>query len=110
MSGGTQADRFVFNARTDSTVGTAGRDTITDFRHAVGDKIDLQAMDAINGGANNKFIFIGTSAFSGHAGELRIVASSDGFIVQGTTNADKIADFAIFVDHVTTLFAGDFLL
>jgi serralysin len=110
LSGGTQADHFVFTARTDSTVATAGRDTITDFRHAVGDKIDLQAIDAINGGANNHFTFIGRAAFSGHAGELRIVASGNGFVVQGTTNADKIADFAIFVDHVNTLVVGDFML
>ena len=46
-------------------------DTITDF--ATGDKIDLSGIDAVAGGANDLFTYIGGSAFSHHAGELQVV-------------------------------------
>ena len=110
LTGDTGADSFIFTTNSHSTTVTAGRDTITDFHHSQGDQIDLRGIDAINGGANSTFTFIGKAAFSGHAGELRIQASGDGFLVKGTTNADKLADFAVFVGDVTGLVRGDFLL
>ncbi|TRW96857.1 hypothetical protein FNJ84_12415 [Paracoccus sp. M683] len=41
MTGGVGADRFIFNARAESTVATASRDVITYCDRAQGDKIVL---------------------------------------------------------------------
>jgi hypothetical protein len=54
-------------------VGPAGRDQIVDF--LIGsDKIDLEQIDAVQGGGDNAFNFIGTAAFQ-NAGDLRAVAA-----------------------------------
>ena len=110
LTGGSGADYFAFRARTDSTVTLDGRDTITDFRHGDADRIDLRNLDAIAGGANNAFRFIGTDAFSDTAGELRIRDTGTGFVVLGDVNGDGTADFAILVQNVTSLIRGDFVL
>ena len=110
LNGGTGADQFVFTTRSHSTTDAAGRDIIVDFSHTAHDKIDLRAIDAIAGGVNNQFSFVGRATFSGTAGELRLNDTGANIIVQVDINGDKTADFAIMVLDVTTLFAGDFLL
>ncbi|TXI04819.1 MAG: hypothetical protein E6Q73_02720, partial [Pseudorhodobacter sp.] len=67
LTGGAGADRFVFASLADS--GFAGFDQITDFTH-LSDRIDLSAIDARAGGANNAFSFIGGAAVSAK-GQLR---------------------------------------
>jgi serralysin len=108
--GGPGADVFVFNDASHSTVDIIGRDTIAYLNAAIGEKIDLRGIDAIAGGDDDGFAFIGTDAFSGAAGELRIVVGSDSVIVEGTINNGTSADFAIFVNHITNLTASEFLL
>ncbi len=67
--GGSGADRFKFSAISDSQHFPP---LIGDFRHSEGDKIDLSDIDAnTNKAGNQSFTYIGTHAFSGHAGELR---------------------------------------
>jgi serralysin len=109
LTGGANKDRFVFLAISDSTVAASGRDTITDFSRREKDIIDLELIDA-NGKkrGNQDFDFIGTDNFSRHAGELRIKASGDGYLIQGDTDGNKKADFAVFVDDFGKLKAGDF--
>jgi len=109
LSGNGGADMFIYRALADSTVGKAGRDTISDFSHQQGDQIDLALIDAnTHRRGNQVFDFIGTHAFSGHGGELRIQASGNGFIVSGDVDGDKRAEFSILVDHVANLRASDF--
>jgi len=103
LTGGAGKDTFDFNALGDSKVGT-DRDTITDFIHGI-DKIDLADIDAIAGGANNAFTFIGTANFSA-AGQVRFANG----ILYGNTNADLAAEFEIALTGVTTLAAADILL
>jgi serralysin len=111
LTGGSAADIFVYRKVEDSTVAGSGRDTITDFSSNQHDKIDLWSIDADEGhGRNQAFDFIGTNAFSRQAGELRIVASGNGYYVQGDTDGNRKADFSIFVDDVNSLKAGDFIL
>jgi serralysin len=110
LNGGGAADQFVFTARAHSTTDVAGRDIIVDFSHTDRDKIDLRMIDAIAGGANNPFTFVGRAAFSGAAGELRLNDIGANIIVQVDVNGDKTTDLAIMVLDVTTLLAGDFLL
>jgi serralysin len=97
LTGGAGNDSFVFGE-----LGTG--DQITDFSR--GDKIDLRAIDAVAGGANNAFAFIGGGAFSKKAGELRY---ADG-LLQGDTNGDGIADFAVVLTGAPGLTAADILL
>lgn len=56
------------------------------------DKIDLRAIDGKTGPGNQAFRFIGTAAFSGTRGELRIEASGISAIIQGDVNGDAAAD------------------
>ena len=110
MYGGTGADTFIFD---DGETGGQSRDTadyIGDFSHSEGDKIDLRLMDAVAGGTDDAFTFIGTAAFSGVAGQLRYLFSGGDTFVQGDTNGDGKADFLIFLEGSHSLVAGDFLL
>lgn len=107
LTGGGGAD--VFQYRSPAETAVAARDTITDFR--VGDLIDLAAIDAVAGGADNPFTFIGTAAFGNVAGQLRVTDLGGGsYRVEGDIDGVGGADFAINVtsDHGFT--AADFIL
>ena len=114
--GGTGADIFVFSSindsadylrRSDGKKWTA--DTLGDFTSGT-DKIDLSAIDANSGtAADEAFAFIGTSAFTSQAGQLRF-ETRDGFVhIYGDVNGDGAADLHI-VASGTQLLAGDFVL
>lgn len=112
LTGGTDGfvDTFVFSGLADSSTTSAARDVIRDFQVGL-DKIDLSAIDAITGGVDDGFTFIGTQAFSHTAGELRVSAS--GALVMADVNGDGRADFTIAMvyfgaDH--TLTQNDFVL
>ena len=104
LTGNAGADRFVFLSAADSTALAA--DSITDFV-AGADRIDLAAIDAIRGGANNAFSWIADAAFSA-AGQLRYDAATG--VVQADTNGDLIADLQINLVSTPLLTAADFLL
>ena len=111
LTGGAGADTFVFKSTWETTVSSAGRDTIHDFSGASGDRIDLAAIDgdtAVSG--NQAFTFIGTSGFTGKAGELNYSTQGADTYVYGDTNGDKKADFAIHLDDAVTLSKDYFLL
>jgi serralysin len=97
LTGGIGADHFIFSTAQDSAVAPARRDTITDFSHADGDLIDLIAIDANAGTAGDQVFHLIATAFTGAAGELRVVARTGGFLVTGDTDGDAIANFAITV-------------
>jgi serralysin len=97
LTGGAGRDSFVFGE-----LGTG--DQITDFTR--GDRIDLRMIDAVAGGADSKFAYIGGGAFTGVAGQLRY---ADG-LLQGDTNGDGIADFAVVLTGAPGLTAADILL
>lgn len=103
-------DTFVFKALADSTVGVPGRDFIHDFREVQGDRIDLHLIDAVAGGGNQAFDFIGGDAFSGTAGELRSVFQGTNTVVSGDVNGDGGADFAVVLKGNITLEGADFIL
>jgi Ca2+-binding RTX toxin-like protein len=112
LTGGLGADKFVFSSTSDFPTGSL-HDTITDFSHAQGDQIDLSALDANTKVAGNQaFTYLGTAAFTHHAGELRAYydATNDQTIVSGDWNGDGVADFNIYVQHVHSLLGTDFVL
>ena len=104
--GGTGADVFNFAALGDSPA--IGRDSIWDFSHAEGDKIDLHLIDAITGGKDNAFTFVNT--FTHVAGQLISVLEGDHYAVQGDVNGDGLADFIFNVYSDAPLQAIDFIL
>lgn len=111
MYGGADADLFVFNSVADFGSGSA-LDMIGDFTSAQGDKIDLSALDAdIQQAGKQGFTWIGTTGFTGAAGELNYAKSSGGnLLVSGDTNGDKVADIQFLIYGITSLAANDFQL
>jgi Ca2+-binding RTX toxin-like protein len=101
LTGGVGADVFKFNSVNDSSTLPKQADTITDFKHAQGDKIDLSAMHA--------FTFIGAAAFGTDAtGQLRFDTKTS--TLYASTNADAAPELAIVLNGVKTLAADDFIL
>ncbi|MBW8727056.1 MAG: calcium-binding protein [Inquilinus limosus] len=101
LTGGTGADIFVFSAASDSGVGYANADLITDFTS--GDKIDLSAI--VSGGT-----FIGSASFGHHAGEIRVVTAGFQTGIFVDLNGDANADIQIRLSGVHVLTASDFTL
>ena len=111
MTGGAGADRFIFAAVSESTVATAGRDRITDFDRAEGDRIDLRSIDANSlASGDQAFQDAIVTSFTGVAGQLRFFSSGGSTVVQGDVNGDRVADFAIQFDGTRTFTGGEFLL
>ncbi len=113
LSGGLSADIFKFNKATETGITESTRDTIVDFSHDQGDKINLAAIDANTAFAGNNAFALPTvgGAFSGvfaNPGELYFDQSTH--ILYGNNDADSMADFSIMVIGVTSLAAADFVL
>ena len=106
--GGSDIFRFTDAADSGATNPTA--DLIGDFVRAAGDKIDLSAIDAVAGGGDDGFAFIGTAAFGSVAGELRYEVIGGDAFVQADIDGDGMADFIVRVNGVSNLVGGDFLL
>ena len=124
LIGGAGSNRFEGGPGADTMVGGSGADSfvyrpwdlvdvdrIEGFSSAQGDRILLAELDAnLKTSANDKFSFIGSSAFSGKAGELRFQVINGDAHVYGDMNGDRIADFEINVVGVTKLTSADFML
>jgi Ca2+-binding RTX toxin-like protein len=107
--GGAGADQFILTLTSESSLGAM--DVITDFVASQTDRINLNAIDAnVNLANNQNFTFIGTSAFSNVAGQLRYAQSGGNTFVYGDTNGDGAADFGIQVNGLLTLAAANFVL
>lgn len=109
LSGGTGADTFIFDDG-HSARGDDEADLIADFSSEEGDIIDLSAIDAIKGAADDAFTFIGEAAFSGTAGELQVYSLGEDTFVAGDVNGDGVADFLIRVEGQVELTSADFVL
>jgi len=109
LTGGRGGDIFVFAAG-DSSASADRADHITDFRRFEGDKIDLSGIDAVEGGADDAFTFIGRGAFSGTAGELRYYVNDGATYAAADTDGDRVAELVVRLDRSLALQAGDFVL
>jgi serralysin len=111
LTGGGGVDTFVFTAGTSSAT-TGQHDRITDFTPGT-DKIDLSGYDAVpsTSGIVDLFNFLATAAFNGVAGVLDYFYDSvrGVTVVQGDTNGDRSADFAIDLAGNLTLTYNDFV-
>ena len=82
-------------------------DVITDFSVAENDRIDLCSIDANpETTAIDTFTYISTTDFTGVSGQLRFAAGD----VFADLNGDRIADFQIHLNNVTSLSPISFLL
>lgn len=99
MAGGSGSDLFVFLTAADSPLGT-GADRITDFVSGQ-DRISLKVLCPTDH-------FIGAAAFSGRAGEWRYSATTGQ--LQGDTDGNGVADFAVNLGIGTVLVPGDLIL
>jgi RTX calcium-binding nonapeptide repeat (4 copies) len=115
LTGGLNNDTFDFNSTLETRVGQG--DLIKDYRAAADlDHIDLKDIDAKVGGADNKFVFVGTQAFHHSAGELHYVkhnnagTAHDTTVIEGDVNGNGTADFQIVLSGLHNLKAGDFIL
>ncbi|MFD1332117.1 M10 family metallopeptidase C-terminal domain-containing protein [Methylopila musalis] len=105
LTGGAGADDFVFRTRQE-TVG----DIIRDFVAGV-DDIRLSAIDANTVASGRQaFRFIGSTEFSGAAGQLRYGFKDGDTLVTADLNGDRAADLLIRLEGHVALSAGDFLL
>jgi Ca2+-binding RTX toxin-like protein len=111
LTGGAGDDWFIFEAVSESTAASAGRDTIFDFSAAEGDRIHLAGIDASTKTAGDQaFAFIGTAAFHGKAGELRYEKKASDTYIYADVNGDGKADFSVHLDDAVTLSKGYFFL
>lgn len=107
LTGGEGTDRFEFKNALDSLLGGKS-DRITDFNSGQ-DKIALLFDgNTADGNPGSGFQFIGDSAFSGEAGQLRYAKTGPATIVSADLDGDKSADFSALLDGRHNLFETDF--
>ena len=105
LRGGAGADTFVFSSVADIGNAAGARDSILDFLSGT-DKIDLSAID---GNANvagvQGFNYIGATAFSNVAGQLRLANG----VLFGDTTGNGVSNFQIDLNGLASLAAADFI-
>jgi Ca2+-binding RTX toxin-like protein len=110
LAGGGGADEFRYQDVAESTPSII--DQILDFTPGT-DKVDLSRIDSNSLVAGNQaFVWIGSNAFTGSAGQLRAFISGGTWYVEGDVDGDGSADLfiALTPQGPTPLGAGDFLL
>lgn len=101
LIGGAGADVFVFATAASAGLGVPTRDQIADFSTGV-DDIDLSLIKA-----GQIFIGAGTFASNGTAQVHYITATG---LLEGDTNGNGLADYAVFLHAGTVLVASDLIL
>ncbi|CAA2138760.1 calcium-binding protein [Methylobacterium bullatum] len=111
LNGGSGVDIFVFRSIEDSKVGISVRDALLDYDIGI-DRIDLSGIQAVSSAAENQaFSFLGSHAFTKHAGELHTKVSSGSTVIEGDVDGDGKADFQLVLKGVVeALHASDFVL
>jgi len=115
LTGGSGADMFVYGAVQESQFALRSDgekvmpDTIVDFASGQ-DRIDLSGIDANAGTAgDDAFTYLGTAAFTGHAGELRFELHGAQVLILADIDGNGVADMQILA-MTSSLQAGDFVL
>jgi Ca2+-binding RTX toxin-like protein len=107
LTGGGGADAFVYRSAAESTSGA--RDTITDFRRAGADRIDLSAIDArALTPQDDSFTFIGNAPLTTAQGRLGYNAATG--VLSAEINGEAGADLVIVLSNRPVLTAADFIL
>lgn len=122
LSGGEGADTLDGGIGGDTVIGGAGadafrfrelsrNDVVQDFATGM-DRIDLSLIDADGvAGGDQAFTFIGDAAFSADAtGQLRVAVVNGNLVLQGSTDADAVAEFSLQLTGAAGASAGDLIL
>jgi Ca2+-binding RTX toxin-like protein len=95
LIGGADDDVFAFTE-------TGYTDRILDFASGH-DRINLQAIDAVAGGGDDAFAWIGSAAFTGVAGQLRAYSSGGVNYLAGDADGNGVADFTIDIGNASVV-------
>jgi Ca2+-binding RTX toxin-like protein len=106
LTGGGDADRFVFG-QFDALSG--GAELITDFQLNI-DKIDLSGIDAIAGGGDDAFTFVGVSATPTSAGSVSYFVDGSTILVRAFIDGDAVPDVVIRMGSLAAISSTDFIL
>ena len=110
LMGSGGVDTFRYTALSDSTSEVGHLDTILDFNGAIGETLDLSALDAdLTIGGDQAFSFIGNAAFTA-AGQVRAEIVGGVTLVSGNVDAALGADFTIALTGSHTLTGAHFVL
>ncbi|NBB15889.1 hypothetical protein GVN21_11030 [Caulobacter sp. SLTY] len=113
LVGGGGADSFVVRQESIySSANPAGRvleiDTISDYAAVESDRIDLSAIDAIAGGADDAFLLVG--AFNGQAGQMTLSFAGGVTSLSLDVDGDGRADYLMKINGNVTGQSGSWLL
>ena len=109
LTGNGGADTFKWMAAGDDGTGALA-DTIMDFVRGT-DRIDLSRIDTNPATpADDPFAFLGTGAFTNHAGEVRYDVTGGAAHVFVDFDGNGVADLEIIVSNNTILASSDFVL
>jgi Ca2+-binding RTX toxin-like protein len=109
LHGGSGDDFFIWQAINESGIGPNTADRVEDFNSAAGDMLVFSDIDAIPGGSDQAFQFIGSQAFTA-PGQVRAFQDASGLVrVELNTNSFLGADAAVFVSgqDLSGLLNGD---
>lgn len=111
LVGDGAADSFVFLSAAETGITQATRDVIADFVQGT-DSIDLRALDAIAGGADDAFVYLGVAAAFTAAGEVRLEQDGANTVVWLNLDADPQSEASILLAGVlaSTVTITDFQL
>ncbi|WP_137157897.1 M10 family metallopeptidase C-terminal domain-containing protein [Rhizobium sp. FKL33] len=110
LSGGDGADVFTISEVEDSTL--SNPDRILDFSLKQKDQLAFSSSVDANTllGGSQDFDFIGSTKFSGDAGELRFRYKGDLTYLEGNIDADKTAEFRVIFEGKIAFTEDSFLL
>jgi Ca2+-binding RTX toxin-like protein len=111
MTGGGGGDVFVWTSTAETDVAGHEADVVTDFNRAQGDQLAVNPIDAIEGGDDDAFSFIGVfdGAFEA-AGQIAYFTTATDTYVLLNTDADATQEMTIRLAGVHAIDAGWFAL
>lgn len=74
------------------------------------DHNDLSGIDAMAGGADDAFSFIGSGGVTHVAGQLRAYADGGSTVIEGDVNEDGVADLRLTLTGTYSLLSGGLVL
>jgi Ca2+-binding RTX toxin-like protein len=108
LRGGLGAD--IFEVQGDSLTGAVlETDQVYDFSAAEGDIINLSYIDAIQGGGDDAFAYVGTT-FTKHAGEMTLAFAGGVTTLRLDVNGDGKVDYQMKINGDVTGESGSWLL
>jgi Ca2+-binding RTX toxin-like protein len=97
LFGNGGSDTFLWRDITHTGPTSSSADLVMDFSFQAGDRLHLALMDAVSGGSDQAFSFIGTAAFTS-AGQIRYLQTSSETRLLLNTDSDSRAEGIIRID------------